>query len=263
MVTFPNAKINLGLNIVARRDDGYHNIESCFYPIPLTDALEIIPSDTPEFTSSGIAVEGENLCERAWKLLNSQFGIGPIKLHLHKAIPIGAGLGGGSSDAAFTLKMLNQLFELKLENRSLVQYADVLGADCPFFIQNDPSFVEGKGEIFSPLKVDLSGLYLALIYPEIMVPTPDAYKSVTPGKHQHSLADTLTNKPVGEWKHLVTNDFEAPIFEKYPAIAEIKDSLYANGAIFAAMTGSGSAVYGLFETKPKIKSGTTEWIFEL
>jgi len=254
MLTYPNAKINLGLNIVERRPDGYHNIETVFYPIGLSDGLEVVPSDTCldySFSSSGIELGGDpedNLIIKAYRLLRSDYQFPAIDISLIKQIPFGAGLGGGSSDAAFMLKMLNEIFELKITNRKLEKYAAVLGADCPVFIKNKPVFATGTGNIFTPIKISLKGYYLKLVKPDIHVSTPEAYSLVIPEKPQTSLID-LIKRPVTEWKDTIKNDFEKSVFPKYPEIESIKKSMYELGAVYASMSGSGSSVYGIFNTE--------------
>jgi 4-diphosphocytidyl-2-C-methyl-D-erythritol kinase len=253
MVVFPNAKINLGLDVVEKRPDGYHNIETIFYPIGLCDVLEAVESDKFELTLSGIDIGGSlenNLVAKAYQLLKKDFGIPPVKVHLHKAIPTGAGLGGGSSDGAFMLKLLNKLFNLGIENRQLEIYAGRLGADCPFFIENTPAFATGLGNILAPIKIDLSGYSIVLVKPPFGVNTANAYKNVVPSlKEGHSLKN-LVKLPVKEWNGYLENDFELPVFEFFPEIRQIKEKLYGLGALFASMTGSGSSVFGIFTSRP-------------
>lgn len=252
MISFPNAKINLGLNIVSKRPDGYHNIESCFYPVPLKDALEIIESDQFQFTTSGLEIPGSsdhNLCTKAYQLLKERFNIPPVHIHLHKVIPMGAGLGGGSADGAFTLKMLNEKFDLKLSTCELQDLAGKLGSDCPFFIENKPVYVTDTGTTFSPVVLSLAGKFIAIKHPGIHVGTKEAYAGVTPKSSQISIPE-LISRPITEWKEVLKNDFEDSIFTSYPAIKEIKDLLYHLGAVYASMSGSGSAVFGIFEDYP-------------
>jgi len=254
MIVYPNAKINIGLNVVAKRRDGYHDLETVFYPIPLQDALEIHEAESPdseyELKVSGDPLDGtpeENLVVRAFRLLKQDFPdkVRPVSIYLYKHIPTGAGLGGGSSDGAFMLKALNERFALGLTTEELERYAAQLGADCPFFIQDCPVFAEGIGDVFSPVSLSLEGLTLVLVKPDIFVSTKDAYRAVVPRKPVVSLR-TLVQLGVEEWSKGVHNDFEGSVFMKYPEIAAIKDRLYDLGAKFAAMSGSGSAVYGLF-----------------
>ena len=258
MVVFPNAKINLGLNIIEKRTDGYHNIESCFYPIPLTDALEVIESDKLSFTSSGIPIPGDpesNLCLKAYHLLKKHYDLPLVEIHLHKNIPIGAGLGGGSSDGAFMLKLLNEKFELGIDNPALEKLAGELGSDCPFFIENKPVFVEGKGNVFSPVEVSLKGKYLVLVMPDVHVSTAQAYAGITPQQPEAGLKEILEQKPMKRWQDLVKNDFEESVFAKHPELERIKNQLIEEGAIYASMTGSGAAVFGVFEEKPILQLG--------
>jgi 4-diphosphocytidyl-2-C-methyl-D-erythritol kinase len=255
MILYPNAKINLGLNVVEKRPDGYHNIETVFYPIGLCDVLEVEPSETCtdySFSSSGIAIDGDpedNLIVKAYHLLRSGYQFPAVDISLVKQIPFGAGLGGGSSDAAFMLKALNELFQLKATPNRLEKLAAKLGADCPVFIKNKAVFATGIGNVFSPVKLSLKGKFLVLVKPDIHVSTPEAYSLVVPEKPEVSLVD-LIQRPIEDWKELVKNDFEKSVFAKYPAIEEIKNNLYEMGAVYASMSGSGSSVYGIFENIP-------------
>lgn len=254
MLVYPNAKINLGLHITEKRTDGFHEIQTVMFPIGLSEALEVVESDTghSSFSLSGRVVPegGENLCIRAYKLMQQHHQIPPVKIFLHKNIPIGAGLGGGSADAAFTLKVLNDMFNLGTPASVLHEMASTLGSDCPFFLDNKPMLATGRGEILSPLPgFSLSGWHLVLITPPVHVPTSAAYQGVTPKKPDHSLTEVIS-QPVDQWKHLLTNDFEETIFRKFPAISPIKEKLYQMGATYASMSGSGSSVFGLFEEKP-------------
>ena len=248
MIIYPNAKINLGLNILKKRNDGYHDISSVFYPVKESvDILEIIKFDTLEFVSSGIKIpDGENICVKAWKLLHKDYGIGNVKIHLHKQIPIGGGLGGGSSDASFTLKALNELFELNLSKLELQEYSLLLGADCPFFIDNRPKLVEGMGEKMISVDLDLSDYEIKLINPGIHISTQEAYNGVLPRTPELSLEEII-ELPINEWKNKLQNDFEDSIFTQHSSIKDIKNYLYNDGAVYASMSGSGSVVYGLFE----------------
>lgn len=255
MITFPNAKINLGLHITKKRPDGFHEIESCLLPIPLFDALEITLSKKMSFVSTGIPIPGkekDNLILKAYQLLKKDFNNLPnIAVHLHKVIPIGAGLGGGSSDAAFSLKLMNQLFDLYLEDWILEEYAAQLGSDCPFFIHNRPKMVYGRGEIMEPIEVDLGNTWLLLINPNFHIGTKEAYEGVTSKKALHSIPAVLAQP--GLWKPQLTNDFEPSIFSKYPALGKIKDQLYGAGAFYASMSGSGATIFGLFKNEPEWK----------
>ncbi len=256
MVVFPHCKINLGLRIVSKRADGYHNIETCFYPVPWTDILEIIPSQQFEFTITGLEVAGsidDNLCTRAYRLLQKDFNLQPVKIHLHKIVPMGAGLGGGSSDAAFTLTTLNSLFELKLTKQQLQHYASMLGSDCSFFTEQVPKIGTGRGEVLHDSMVRLKGFYLVLVKPEIHVSTAEAYRGVKISESHQSLAEIL-NQPVVDWKHSLINDFEESVFQQHPLLKEIKKQLYQCGAVYAAMSGSGSSIFGLFEKAVDLKN---------
>ncbi|RED93376.1 4-(cytidine 5'-diphospho)-2-C-methyl-D-erythritol kinase [Marinoscillum furvescens] len=258
MLSFPNAKINLGLYILSRRPDGYHNIESCFYPIPWKDVLEIIPADTFRFTSTGLEIPGDasgNLCVKAYELLNVAFKLPPVHIHLHKVIPMGAGLGGGSADGAFTLKVLNELFELQLSTTDLQGYAAKLGSDCPFFIENLPTIATGTGTTFSQTDLDLSGYWIALKHPGIHIGTKEAYANVIPTTPKNELTSVLA-EPIHQWKGVLLNDFEASVCPNHPAITSAKEDLYNAGALYASMTGSGSTVYGLFKSKPELTDYT-------
>ncbi len=252
MVVFPNAKINIGLNIVERRGDGYHNIESCFYPVPWYDALEAIESDKFSFTSTGIAIPGkDNICIKAYELLKSDFPLSPVCIHLHKNIPVGAGLGGGSADGVFMLKLLNEKFSLGLGLKQLHDYARKLGSDCPFFIENELCYVEGRGDIFLPIDINLSGLYLVIIFPQVHVDTSSAYNSIKPAQTGGRLKDLLEGNEVSKWPKYIINDFEKNASQ---VSLDLKDMLYKEGALYASMSGSGSAVYGIFSEQPKIKA---------
>lgn len=256
MICFPTCKINLGLRITQKRADGFHTLETVFFPLSLTDALEIIIADEETtapltFTSSGLAVNGDtsdNLCCKAyWLLKNDYPAIPSIKMHLHKSIPMGAGLGGGSSDGAFTLTLLNQLFDLQIPGDNLMQYALTLGSDCPFFILNRPAFATGRGEILTPTNVNLDGYSIVIVNPGIGISTKTAFSFITPNQPSTHIPDIL-QMPIRAWKDTLINDFEAPIFQAYPELENIKQTLYQKGAVYAAMTGTGSTVYGIFET---------------
>ncbi len=255
MICFPNAKINLGLNITARRPDGYHNIETVFYPIPVKDALEIVAADADSFSQTGIPVDGDpadNLVIKALRLLRETYPIPPLEIHLRKAIPFGAGLGGGSADAARMLMLVNDFCGLGLPVNELERLAARIGADCPFFIRNTPVFASGTGNVFSPVNLSLKGYYICLVKPDVAVSTKEAYAMVTPAPPAISLKEII-QRPVSEWREAMVNDFEASIFPHHPAIAEIKDNLYRCGAEYAAMSGSGSSVFGLFNTPVSLK----------
>ncbi|MDG1517308.1 MAG: 4-(cytidine 5'-diphospho)-2-C-methyl-D-erythritol kinase [Flavobacteriales bacterium] len=268
MVFFPNAKINLGLNIIEKRPDGYHNIESVFMPIPIHDALEIIENSTEtKFSSSGISIpdNGEpNLVERAWLLLKEEFNIPTVDLDLLKKIPIGAGLGGGSADAASCILGLNNIFNLNITEEKLLKIASKLGADCAFFIKNKPVFAQGIGDQFTPIGLNLKGKHFVIIYPNIHVSTPEAYKYVKPRNLGKSIKEIL-KQPIESWKGVLKNDFEHSVFQQYPFIKEVKNELYSNGAIYASLSGSGSTVFGIFDKKPEIKFSkeVQRWDFNL
>ena len=257
MLLFPNCKINLGLNITRKREDGYHDIETVFYPVGLKDALEGIKSEVNNsegsglvFSSSGLQVTGDesdNLCVKAYHLLKKDFPeLSSLQLHLHKAIPMGAGLGGGSADGAFALLLLNQMFYLNLSQEQLVQYALQLGSDCPFFIFNKPCYATGRGEFLTEIALDLSAYQFVIINPNIYISTALAFFKIKPGQPHTSLKEII-QLPVQQWKELLVNDFEKTMTGSHPGIAVIKQELYNKGAIYASMTGSGSTVFGLFE----------------
>lgn len=252
MISFPNAKINIGLFVTEKRQDGFHNLESLFYPVNWTDILEIIESKSLQFTSTGIHIPGEqseNLCLKAWNILNKKFSIPPVNIHLHKVIPIGAGLGGGSSDASFTLKLLNKKFDLNLPDEELESLARTLGSDCAFFIKNKPVIALEKGDIFRSTKINLKGKHIVLIYPNIHITTKEAYAGIRPSPLATTL-DEILLKPIQDWKLELKNNFEEHLFLKYPVLNTIKNDLYSIGAIFASMTGSGSCLYGIFDSDP-------------
>jgi 4-diphosphocytidyl-2-C-methyl-D-erythritol kinase len=254
MVVFPNAKINLGLRILRKRPDGYHDLETVFYPLPLHDALEIIPPhdnhSSPAISITGQALQGpseDNLCIKAWQLLKKDFPSLPAVLfHLHKAIPSGAGLGGGSADASFTLRLLNKQYQLGLPEVSLSQYALQLGSDCPFFLVNKPCLATGRGEQLEPIEVALDKYSIVLINPGIHVSTARAFSMLVPSIPEKDIR-SIIRQPIHTWRAELKNDFERPVFDEYPEIKRIKEQLYQAGALYASMSGSGSSVYGLFE----------------
>lgn len=257
MICYPNAKINLGLHVIARRPDGYHDIETVFYPVGLSDVLDVEPSESCtdySFSASGIVIDGDpenNLIVKAYWLLRKEYAIPPVDISLVKQIPFGAGLGGGSSDAAFMLKLLNEMFGLKITTRKLEKLAAGLGADCPVFIKNTPVFAAGTGNVFAPVDVSLRGYHLLLVKPDVHVSTPEAYSMIVPRVPEVSLSE-LIKKPLTEWKSVMVNDFEKPVFAKYPVIEDLKNKMYGMGALYASMSGSGSAVYGIFHEMPMI-----------
>lgn len=270
MVVFPNCKINLGLHIISKRQDGFHNLETIFYPLSWCDALEIIHTDTRKnkevfpqeeecnMNFSGLNIPGnqtDNICLKAYQLIKKDFpGLPAVTMHLHKEIPMGAGLGGGSSDGAFMLRLLNKNFGLQLKDETLIQYAAHLGSDCPFFILNKPCFASGRGEIMSETTIDLSHYSFLIIHPGIHINTAWAFSKLSPGKPLKPV-QTIIRQPAETWKDELINDFELPVFKEYPEIKELKELLYNNGAVYASMTGSGSAVYGIFKknTIPELK----------
>jgi 4-diphosphocytidyl-2-C-methyl-D-erythritol kinase len=262
LVVFPNCKINIGLRIGQKRADGFHNLETVFIPIPLSDILEILPAtNKPEkqitYSQSGNNIDGaeaDNICIKAYHLLKTDFPQMPaIQMHLHKAIPTGAGLGGGSADGAFTLCLLNELFKLNLSTDQLISYALLLGSDCPFFIINKPCFATGRGEFLTPVSINLTGYTIIIINPGIHINTGWAFSQLN--RYRNTLeTQVMTNihdaiqQPIANWKTHLTNDFELPAFKQYPELKTIKEVLYNNGAVYAAMSGSGSTMYGIFAT---------------
>ena len=253
MIVFPNCKINLGLHILGKREDGYHNLETVFYPLNLTDILELLPtketSNSFSFSQSGLTVEGsssDNLCVKAYQLLKKDFpNLPAMKLHLHKAIPMGAGLGGGSADGAFTLRLLNDKFFLQLDEKALLQYAAKLGSDGPFFIINKPCYAGGRGELLEPVPISLKGYHIVLINPGIHISTAWAFAQLTPALPEKDLRKII-EAPIDTWRSDLKNDFEGPVFQAHPEIGNIKEILYQRGALYAAMSGSGSTVFGIF-----------------
>ena len=256
MISYPNCKINLGLHVVGKRPDGYHDLETLFVPVhDLCDELEILPTThypLPTISQDGIALDNDpddNLCMRAWRLLHDEFAIPPVSIRLKKGIPFGAGLGGGSADAAFTLKMLNEMFSLHLSDSDLERRAARLGADCAFFIRNQAAYATGIGDRLEPIALDLSPYRIVIEIPAgEHVSTKEAYAGLSPFTFHLSRPDLreAVKKPIGEWKELIVNDFEASVFPSHPAIAALKDDLYRRGALYASMTGSGAAVFGIF-----------------
>ena len=255
MKTFPCAKINLGLYVTERRPDGYHNLQTVFYPIPLADELDIdtTSADNDSLSIEGIQVEGrveDNLVMRALHLLrNEGHRIPPLRIRLKKNIPSGAGLGGGSSDAAFTMKMLNEMFGLGLSDDDMEHRVARLGADCPFFVRRRPVYATGIGDLFTPLPLDLTGIHLLLVKPDDFISTREAYQGVCPQQPEHDLRETIL-RPVEDWPQFIENDFERSVFPQHPTVAAIKERLYSQGALYAAMSGSGSSVFGLFRGAP-------------
>lgn len=262
MVVFPNAKINLGLRVKSKRPDGYHELDTVFFPLPICDILEIVVQPKPEnnenitFSSSGLDIPGDttgNLCIKAYELLKKDFStLPPIQMHLHKNIPMGAGMGGGSADGAFTIRLLNEKFNLGLDSDQMISYALQLGSDCPFFILNTPVSATGRGEIMEPVTCDLSDWKFIVINPGLHISTAAAFRQInlnpdaTPCK-------TLINQPVETWRGNLVNDFEKAVFPMHPELANIRNQLYALGAVYASMTGSGSTIYGIYRELPDLK----------
>ena len=252
MILFPPAKINLGLNVLFKRQDGYHEMESCMYQIPFYDILEIIKSDSFKFYQSGLKVnskEEENLVVKAFRLMQSNFSIGNVYIHLFKSIPMGAGLGGGSSNAAYVILGLNDLFNLNLSLNHMRSLSMELGSDCPFFIEKEAKIVTGRGEIFKNVNIDLEGKFLKIVNPRIHISTKDAYNRLN-DFNNYSI-EKVINKPIEKWKKELKNSFEYSAFKNYPEIELIKNKLYMEGAIYASMSGSGSTIYGLYNKQPK------------
>lgn len=257
MIVFPNAKINLGLNVTEKRPDGYHNILSLFFPVPYCDILEaIVPENavqgSMELTFSGLEIPGspqDNLLKKVHALIAADYALPPLKVHLHKIIPMGGGLGGGSSDAAFFIKLINDLSDINLSWGEMHHYAKQTGSDCSFFLINKPCLVSGTGSELEPFNLSLKGYYLQLVLPGVHLPTPQAYAAIQPEQPQLSPEEIL-QRPIKEWKDLLRNDFENHAFKKHPQLLNIKNQLYQNGAVYAAMTGSGSTLFGIFEKEP-------------
>ena len=257
MITFPCAKINIGLQVTERRPDGYHNLDTVFYPIPLHDALEVVPAEGEGYDCRlhlrGVKIEGDadsNLVVRAYRMLAVDYALPPVDIYLHKHIPTGAGLGGGSADASFMLCLLRDMFELDVTDDQLEVYAARLGADCPFFIKRNPVYATGIGNEFHPIVLDLSGMYLVVVKPDVFVSTKEAYSMVSPEKPAVTLDEKIM-RPIAEWRETISNDFEKGIFALHPELGEIKEKLYGLGAVYAAMSGSGSALFGLFSSEVK------------
>lgn len=266
MILFPNAKINLGLKVTGKRADGFHDIETVFYPVGLCDILEATIACDGEFSfhTSGLPVPGDpenNLCVKAFQMLAKEESITPVKIHLHKVIPMGAGTGGGSADAACMIKLLNSLFGLELSDEKMESYAARLGSDCAFFIGNKPAFATGRGDLLTPVDIDLSGYKTALVVPDIHVDTRQAYEWIdlhfADQSHMQRHHPFFTNPdlPVERWKEELVNDFEQAVFSRHPEIQQIKSMLYSQGAVYASMTGSGAAVYGIFKNGSEELSG--------
>jgi 4-diphosphocytidyl-2-C-methyl-D-erythritol kinase len=246
MISFPNCKINIGLSVINKRADCYHNIETVFYPVKWCDILEIIESDKYEFSQSGLETgKGKNLCEKAYQLLSKQYMLPQVKINLHKVIPVGAGLGGGSADAAFTILMINDLFDLGLTMPQMKEHALRLGSDCPFFIENKPVIAEERGELMHDIDLKLNDFKMLVLFPGINISTAEAYRLVKPSVKNKKLQD-IVELPVDKWKTTVINDFEEGVFSLHPVLRSIKEEMYRSGALYASMTGSGSALFALY-----------------
>jgi 4-diphosphocytidyl-2-C-methyl-D-erythritol kinase len=257
VISFPNCKINLGLNVIAKRSDGFHNLETVFVPVPFEDCLEVErATDVTSLTITGLAVEGEledNLVMKAYELLRSRFELPAVEIRLHKQIPSGAGLGGGSSDAAFTLRLLNHKFNLQLSQKDLLDLAGILGSDCPFFIINSPCIGTERGNVLEPVEMtQLEGIYGIIVVPALHISSAWAFQQVTVKSPAYSIKEVIA-RPLQDWKQHLINDFEKPVFDTHPQLKEIKDQLYEAGAIYASLSGSGSALYGLFSDLPTIR----------
>lgn len=253
MIAFANAKINIGLHILEKLPSGYHNIETLMVPIKWHDVLEIVKSDKFELHISGKPVDAhakDNLITKAVRLIENEYKISPVKIYLHKILPMGAGIGGGSSDAAFTIILLNKIFELQLSDEEMMKIASRLGSDCPFFIKNKPCIASGTGVVLEEYDINFDDYKLIIINPKIHISTAEAYASVTPDNNRQSLKDLL-KKPIEQWRDLIVNDFQKTLFVKYPLLKQIETELYSQGAIYASMTGSGSVMYGIFEKSAK------------
>ncbi|MFN6335820.1 MAG: 4-(cytidine 5'-diphospho)-2-C-methyl-D-erythritol kinase [Sphingobacteriales bacterium] len=255
MIVFPNCKVNLGLHVVQKRPDGYHDLQTVFFPLPFRDILEILPSSSFALHSTGLTIPGDpasNLCVKAYQLVKDRFPeLPPVHIHLHKIIPMGGGLGGGSSNGSFTLLALNEIFDLKLARKDLLEMSIQLGSDCPFFIMNEPSYATGRGEQMKPVDINLKGYYIILVLPGIHVSTAQAFSGIIPKKPKTDLEHNIGMAP-DSWKDWLINDFEDSVFLQFPAIEVIKSWLYQQGAVYASMTGTGSTVYGLFKEKPAL-----------
>jgi len=258
MLCFPNAKLNLGLNILRKRPDNYHDLQSIFLPINLKDGLEIVPDETINntvFTNTGLTVDTsaeDNLVYKVYKFFQSKYNLPNAKIHLHKVIPFGAGIGGGSADAAFAAVMINKLYKLNISELELMEIVKNFGADCPFFIVNKPALVTGIGDNIKPVKIPvLSDKKIVLIKPDFKISTKNIFSKIIPEENAPNLEEAI-NKPIEQWKNYFTNDFEDVVFEDYPVLAEIKQKLYEQGALYASMSGTGSTVYGIFDKKTEI-----------
>lgn len=269
MINFPNCKINIGLNITGKRSDGYHSIQSVFYPVPLFDSLEIITSEKTSLAIHGDAILGdlkENLVYKAWELLNKEFKIPSVEIHLLKKIPSGGGLGGGSANGSFMLRLLNDFFQLNITTNKLEEYAASLGSDCPFFIQNKPAIVTGRGEFVQPMNLNLKGKFLLLVNPGIHISTGKAFSMITPTEKTAYLPSEIEKLNLSDWQKFFENDFEKPILNAYPKIQEIAETMSSLGSFYQSLSGTGSTYYGLFHKKPIYEhsfEGCKKWLVEL
>lgn len=265
MICFPNAKINLGLSVIARRNDGFHEIESILYPVPVFDVIEFKVANSFRIVQYGIPLQAareENILFNTWQYLNQEYSVPPVEIHLIKNIPVGSGLGGGSADATFFLKAIDQQFSLSLNSTELKELAASIGSDCPFFVDNKPAFVSARGEKTTPVEISLKNKYLVLVVPEIRVSTAKAYSIVKPEIPEKSIKEIVL-QPYETWKYELINDFEKPIFELYPELGLIKKQLYQKGACYVSMSGSGSTIFGIFETKPAINKNDIRYLFRI
>lgn len=259
MLVFTNSKINLGLNVIEKRPDGFHNIQTVLYPVNWADSLELV--ETNRDSNFNLHVSGlnsaairnnDNILHKAYRLISNKYKIPAIDVYLHKMVPMGAGLGGGSSDAVFFIKLLNDKFNLNIPENDFLKMLAGLGSDCSFFLKNRPVYAIERGDVFEEVSVNLSKYHILIAWPGIISNTKEAYAMLQPKFPEISLKDIILNEPIEKWRGLLNNDFEVPIFEKYPEIKTLKEQMYSAGAIYSCMSGSGSAVYGIFEKKPSI-----------
>lgn len=260
MLKFANAKINIGLHITGKREDGYHELETVFSPVPIYDAIEVLPASDDSFEVIGdeLRADQNNLCIRALDLLRQKMQIPPLAIRLLKRIPIGAGLGGGSADATATLMLVNEVLSLNLTTGQLAAYAAKLGADCPFFLSKQAMFAKGIGTELAPVRLDLKNYDIVIVKPSISIATAEAYAGVTPKRSAVDLRQAI-NLPIQEWKYMIRNDFECSIFDRYPQLARLKNRFYEMGAYYASMSGSGSAVYGIFDRQERVYDALREY----
>ncbi len=270
MIAFPNCKINLGLRIIGKREDGFHNLETVFFPIFMKDVLEILPcnqlGDQPQFNSTGLQIPGiakDNLCLKAYYLLKKHHPLLPgVRIHLHKNIPIGAGLGGGSSDASSSLLMMNSIFNLGLNDETLEEFALELGSDCPFFLHNEPCYASGRGEILEPIAIDLSLWKIMLVHPGIHINTAWAFSQIKPANSIKNIRKIIS-QPVTTWKDELLNDFEKIVMQNYPGLHELKNLLYNKGAAYVSMSGSGSSFFAIFPKTMEVETTEISFSFNL